>query len=193
MRIISGTHRSRRFEIPKNFKSRPTTDFAKENIFNIIANLIDLESTSALDLFSGTGSIAFELISRGSREVTAVENEATHYNFIRKTQATLNAENLTVIRTDAFRYIRTTRHTFDLIFADPPYTSKRLAQIPALIFANNLLNPNGIFILEHPKEHNFRTVPQFIRHTVYGSVNFSIFRNHFPPLSTFITISSDFL
>jgi 16S rRNA (guanine(966)-N(2))-methyltransferase RsmD len=194
MRIISGIHKSRRFDIPKSFKARPTTDFAKENIFNVISNLIDLEDTTALDLFSGTGSIAFEFISRGCREVTSVEKDFAHYSFIKKVQAELKADNMHVVRKDAFSYIKSdSKKTFDLIFADPPYALKELPLLPELIFKHKLLNPNGILILEHPEEHNFSSSPQFLQRRVYGSVNFSLFRNHFPPLSTFITISSDFL
>jgi len=161
--------------VPKSFKSRPTTDFAKENIFNVIANLMDLEDADALDLFSGTGSIAFELLSRGCREVTAVEKEFTHYSFIKKVKAELNAENLITTRTDAFKYIEQTSLTFDFIFADPPYAMKELGKIPELILSRNLLNPEGVLVMEHPKEYDFSNLPGFSQRRVYGSVNFSIF------------------
>jgi 16S rRNA (guanine(966)-N(2))-methyltransferase RsmD len=175
MRIISGRYKSRRFEAPKNFKARPTTDFAKENIFNVIGNLIDLEDTIALDLFSGTGSIAFELISRGCKEVVCVEKDPAHYAFIKKVQTTLAAENLTPLKTDAFKYITSTRQTFDFIFADPPYALPTLSKIPEMIFSYHLLKPESVFIMEHPQEHDFSQLPFFVQRRVYGAVNFSVF------------------
>jgi len=175
MRIISGKYKSRRFDIPKNFKSRPTTDFAKENIFNVIGNLIDLEEKSALDLFAGTGSISFELLSRGCSEVVCVEKDAVHYAFIRKVKDELKTDQLQTVRGDALKYIASDDRTFDFIFADPPYTLKELPQVPELILSHHLLNPNGIFVMEHPKEHDFSHLPEFSQRRVYGAVNFSIF------------------
>jgi len=175
MRIISGKYKSRRFDIPKNFKSRPTTDFAKENIFNVIGNLIDLEETSALDLFSGTGSIGFELLSRGCREVVCVEKDAVHYAFIQKVKNELKADQLLTVRADALKYIASVNRTFDFIFADPPYTLMELPQIPKRILSCHLLNPHGVFVMEHPKEHDFSHLPGFSQRRVYGAVNFSIF------------------
>lgn len=175
MRIISGKYKSRRFDVPKSFKSRPTTDFAKENIFNVITNLIELADATALDLFSGTGSIAFELLSRDCKEVTAVEKDAFHYAFIKKVKVELKADNLTTIKTDAFRFIEQTSCTYDFIFADPPYALKDLEKVPELILSRNLLNPDGVFIMEHPKEYDFSELPGFSQKRVYGSVNFSIF------------------
>ena len=175
MRIISGKYKSRRFDVPKNFKSRPTTDFAKENIFNVIANLMDLEEACALDLFAGTGSIGFELLSRGCRKVICVEKEAAHYAFIQKVKNELKAEQLIPVRTDVFKYIESVGQTFDFIFADPPYAMKNLSQIPELILSRRLLNPEGIFVMEHPKEYDFSELPAFSQRRVYGAVNFSIF------------------
>jgi len=175
MRIISGKYKSRRFDIPKNFNARPTTDFAKENIFNVIGNLIDLEDTSALDLFAGTGSIGFELLSRGCREVVCVEKDAVHYTFIKKVKDELKTDQLSAVRADAMKYIASVKQTFDFIFADPPYAFKNLPHIPELVLSHHLLNPNGIFVMEHPKEYNFSHLPGFSQRRVYGSVNFSIF------------------
>ena len=175
MRIISGKYKSRRFDIPKNFKARPTTDFAKENIFNVIGNIIDLNGTSALDLFAGTGSISFELLSRGCKEVVCVEKDAAHHAFIRKLKDELKTSELEIIRTDALKYIVTIDKKFDFVFADPPYSLKELSQIPECILSHNLLNPNGIFVMEHPKEHDFSHLPGFLQRRVYGAVNFSIF------------------
>jgi 16S rRNA (guanine(966)-N(2))-methyltransferase RsmD len=175
MRIISGRYKSRRFEAPKNFKARPTTDFAKENIFNVIGNLMDLEDAVALDLFSGTGSIAFELISRGCREVVCVEKDAAHYAFIKKVKTELSAENLIPLKTDAFKYIASARQTFDFIFADPPYALPALSQIPGMIFSHGLLKPESVFVMEHPGEYDFSHLPFFVQRRVYGAVNFSVF------------------
>ena len=177
MRIISGKYKSRRFDIPKNFKARPTTDFAKENVFNVIGNLIDLEDASALDLFAGTGGISFELISRGCKEVVCVEKDAVHYAFIRKVKDELKADQLLTVRTDALKFIASVNRKFDFIFADPPYAFNPLAQIPECILSRQLLNPSGVFVMEHSKEYNFSHLPCFLQQRVYGAVNFSIFIN----------------
>ena len=177
MRIISGKYKSRRFDIPKNFNARPTTDFAKENIFNVIGNLIDLEEASALDLFAGTGSIGFELLSRGCREVICVEKDPVHYAFIKKVKDELKTDRLQAIRVDALKYIASVDRTFDFIFADPPYAFKQIPQIPEYILSHHLLNSNGVFVMEHPKEHDFSHLPGFSQRRVYGAVNFSIFEN----------------
>ncbi|MDR2621705.1 MAG: RsmD family RNA methyltransferase [Dysgonamonadaceae bacterium] len=182
MRIISGKYKSRRFDVPKNFKARPTTDFAKENIFNVIGNLIDLEDAVALDLFSGTGSIAFELVSRGCKEVVCVEKDRAHYDFIKKVKTGLAVENLTAIQTDVFKYIASAKQTFDFIFADPPYSLPELPQIPEMIFSRRLLKPESVFIIEHSKEQDFSHLPHFVQRRIYGAVNFSIFAVHNPSI-----------
>jgi 16S rRNA (guanine(966)-N(2))-methyltransferase RsmD len=175
MRIISGKYKSRRFEAPKSFKARPTTDFAKENLFNVITNRIDLEGMAALDLFAGTGSISFELLSRGCKEVVCVEKEVAHYAFIKKVKTELENEDLIAIKGDVFRFIKLCKQTFDFIFADPPYSLKNLDKIPEMILSNDLLKTNGIFVMEHPKEYDFSVLPYFSQKRVYGAVNFSIF------------------
>ncbi|MDR1368981.1 MAG: RsmD family RNA methyltransferase [Dysgonamonadaceae bacterium] len=175
MRIIGGIYKSRRFEVPKNFKARPTTDFAKENIFNVIGNLIDTEDTIALDLFAGTGSIGFEFLSRGCKEVICVEKDRFHHAFIQKVKGELKTESLIAIKGDAFTFLNSCKQTFDIIFADPPYALKDLSKIPELILSGNLLNSNGVFIMEHPKEYDFSKLPFFSQKRTYGAVNFSIF------------------
>lgn len=176
MRIISGLYGRRRFDVPSSFSARPTTDFAKENLFNVIHNLMDLEDTDALDLFAGTGSIAFELLSRGCRSVTAVEKNNAHAAFIAKVAKELRTESLKLIRTDVFRYLRSApREGFDFIFADPPYALKELPDVPRLVFEQELLRPGGLFVMEHPKNYDFSSLPHFNQHRVYGSVNFSFF------------------
>ncbi len=176
MRIISGKYKGRRFALPRNFKARPTTDFAKENLFNVLSNYIDFGDTKALDLFGGTGSISFELVSRGCRQVSCVEKSPLNYSFIEKVKNELKADGLTIYKTDVFKYINLCRETFDIIFADPPYDLKFLPEIPSLILKNGLIAENGIFIMEHSKENDFSNLPLFLEKRVYGSVNFSIFR-----------------
>ncbi|MCL2649505.1 MAG: 16S rRNA (guanine(966)-N(2))-methyltransferase RsmD [Candidatus Azobacteroides sp.] len=175
MRIISGIYKSRRFAVPKNFKARPTTDFAKENIFNVIANLIDLDDCKALDLFAGTGSISFELISRGCTQVTCVEKDFAHYGFIKKVEKELKTDKLITIKGDVFKFLGDCKLQFDFIFADPPYALKELDKVPQLIIEKELLNDNGVFVMEHPKEYDFSNLPYFKQRRVYGAVNFSVF------------------
>lgn len=176
MRIISGKYKGRHFDIPRNFKARPTTDFAKENLFNILCNIIDFENLDALDLFSGTGSISLELLSRGCASVTSVELDSLHFQHLRKTASTLKDDSWRIVRDDTFRYIRRCNESYDLIFADPPYALKELKEIPELILQSNLLRKGGIFIFEHGKDNDFSDNPHFFRHIAYGSVNFSFFR-----------------
>ena len=175
MRIISGKYKGRHFDIPRSFKARPTTDFAKENLFNILNNTVDFEETKALDLFSGTGSISLELLSRGCQEVTSVEMDSLHFSFLKKSQATLNDNNWKIVRDDVFRFIRRCSASYDLIFADPPYALKELKEIPDMILSGNILKEGGLFIFEHGKDYDFSQHPRFVRHIAYGSVNFSFF------------------
>ena len=176
MRIIGGKYKSRSFSLPKNFKATPTTDFARENLFNILNNTLDWESTTALDLFSGTGSIALELISRGCPRVISIEKDHNHYNFISSVKNKLSADNLYTLKADAFRYLKSSHEKFDFIFADPPYNMQDINKIPELIFNREFLNSDGLFILEHDKTHNFSEHAHFVKLKTYGSVNFSFFQ-----------------
>jgi 16S rRNA (guanine(966)-N(2))-methyltransferase RsmD len=162
--------------VPRSFKARPTTDFAKENLFNVLSGQTDWEDTIALDLFSGTGSIAFELLSRGCREVVCVEKDPAHYAFIKKIKAELKDDNLIAVKTDVFRFIETCDRSFDLVFADPPYALPELERIPELIFQHNRVKEGGLLVLEHPKEYDFSRFPGFEQRRIYGAVNFSIIR-----------------
>ena len=175
MRIISGKYKGRHFDIPRSFKARPTTDFAKENLFNILNNTVDFEETKALDLFSGTGSISLELLSRGCNEVTSIEMDSLHFSFLKKSQAALGDTNWRIVRDDVFRFIRRCSASYDLIFADPPYALKELKEIPDMILSGNMLKEGGLFIFEHGKDYDFSQHPRFVRHIAYGSVNFSFF------------------
>ncbi|MDR2495545.1 MAG: RsmD family RNA methyltransferase [Tannerellaceae bacterium] len=177
MRIISGIYGRRRFAIPSNFSARPTTDFAKENLFNVLANITDLDGARALDLFAGTGSISFELISRGCAHVVAVENHRTHAAFITKVAAELPTSALQLFRTDAFRFMQKWKgEPFDFIFADPPYSHSALPTVPPLALRKGLLKEDGLFVMEHSASHSFADIPGFVQQRAYGSVNFSFFR-----------------
>ena len=177
MRIIRGKYGRRRFDVPTNITARPTTDFARENIFNVIENLVDFdEAPTALDLFAGTGAITLEFLSRGCSRVTAVEKAATQYNFIRKVAQQLNVENLTLLKTDALKFIEAAGTAYDIVFADPPYNLEGFGEIPGKVLASKLLGPGSLFIIEHSKNYDFSTLPHFVQHRAYGSVNFSIFQ-----------------
>lgn len=177
MRIISGSHKGRQISPDKSFSARPTTDFAKENIFNVLTNLIDLEGIRALDLFSGTGSISYEFASRGVGEIVSIEANYKHYAFIQRTIKALGFTNIKLFKTDVFIACKKLNgQKFDVIFADPPYNLEKIHEIPAAIFDNALLAEGGIAIIEHPEPVSFSEHPRFSEHRQYGSVNFSLFR-----------------
>lgn len=176
MRIITGQFKGRHFDIPRTFKARPTTDFAKENIFNVLNGYIDFDGITALDLFAGTGSISVELVSRGCKEVVSVEKDRDHARFIADCMKKINAENDILIRGDVFRFLKSCHQKFDLIFADPPYALPELDTLPDLVFEHDLLAADGVFVFEHGKHNDFSAHPRFKEHRSYGSVNFSIFR-----------------
>lgn len=176
MRIITGQFKGRHFDIPRTFKARPTTDFAKENIFNVLNGYIDFDGITALDLFAGTGSISLEFVSRGCKEVVSVEKDRDHARFIADCMKKINAENDILIRGDVFRFLKSCHQKFDLIFADPPYALPELDTLPDLVFEHDLLAADGVFVFEHGKHNDFSAHPRFKEHRSYGSVNFSIFR-----------------
>jgi 16S rRNA (guanine966-N2)-methyltransferase len=175
VRIISGSYRGKQIHPPRGMKARPTTDQAKEGLFNILIHRFDLEALDVLDLFAGTGSITYEFASRGTRSVVAVESDTAYFRFIRKTISELGFENVTVIRGDVFRYLRHPYQSFDIIFADPPYDHPDLIRLPDLVFSSEILAKDGWFILEHPRHLTFTAHPMFNSHRRYGGVNFSIF------------------
>jgi len=176
MRIITGKYKGRHFDVPRTFKARPTTDFAKENIFNVINAYVDWEETTALDLFAGTGSISLELLSRGCQQVISVEKDRDHTRFISQCMEKLGTDEHILIKGDVFRFLKSCHQKFDLIFADPPYALPELETIPDLIFQYNLLKEDGLLVFEHGKNNDFSTHPHFIEHRSYGSVNFTLFR-----------------
>lgn len=177
MRVITGKYKGRHFDVPRTFKARPTTDFAKENLFNVLNGYVDWETgPTALDLFAGTGSITLELLSRGCSRVVSVEKERLHHGFIRSFLEKLGDEAAIPVCGDVFRFVARCNEPFDIVFADPPYQLPNIAELPELVLARNIVKPEGIFILEHGKANDFSNHPRFIEQRTYGSVNFSFFR-----------------
>ena len=176
MRIIGGIFKSRIFRPGKNFKARPTTDFARENLFNILNNRYEFDNKKVLDLFAGTGSISFEFVSRGCENITCVELDRFHYNFICSVIETLDVKRFVrAVNSDVFKYISRSHEQYNIIFADPPYELKQLAEIPDLILNGTLLPDDGLLILEHGKTNDFSAHPYFRELRTYGSVHFSFF------------------
>lgn len=161
--------------MPKNITARPTTDFARENIFNVLENLDGFEDKSACDLFAGTGAISFEFLSRGCNYVTAVEKAPIQAAFIKKVAEILGDQNLHIVKGDVFRFIAEDSRAFDYVFADPPYDHPRFDEIPGLILSSGLVKPGTVVIIEHSKARDFSALPGFNQRRAYGSVNFSIF------------------
>ena len=178
MRIISGTLGGRVLHPPRNLPVRPTTDFAKTALFNILTNRIDMESANVLDLCCGTGSISFECASRGVKNITAIDIHANCVKFVSDTAKLMDMANLKTFKVDIFKFIESERNTFDFIFADPPYEATWIEQISPAVFQHKLLAANGILIIEHGPKTNLSASPDFIEKRTYGNVNFSIFKPH---------------
>jgi 16S rRNA (guanine(966)-N(2))-methyltransferase RsmD len=176
MRIISGNFKGRRINAPANLPIRPTTDFAKEGLFNILNNHINYLEVAVLDLFAGTGSISYEFLSRGCIEATTVELNSKCIEFMHKTKQTLLLNNFFIVKADVFSYLLHCHKSFDLIFADPPYDMAEVIKYPDLILDKNILNKNGLLIIEHDAGNSFEAHPHFIELRKYGKVNFSIFK-----------------
>lgn len=176
MRIIGGEFKGRRLNVPKNITARPTTDFAREGLFNILNSRIEFENCDMLDLFAGTGSIGFEFISRGARSVLAVEQSRRHTDFMRSVSKTLGVDNHIAVRSDVFRYLMSSNKDFDFVFADPPYDLDALPDIPVLVFKHNIIREKGYLVLEHSAKHQFDEHPHFDSRRKYGNVHFSFFR-----------------
>lgn len=176
MRIITGKYKGKRFDVPHSFKARPTTDFAKENVFNVLRAYVDFEETNVLDLFSGTGSITLEFLSRGCPEVVSVERDRQHFAFICSCLRSIGDPAARPVCGDALRFIERATRSFDLIFADPPYALRELPELPDRVMNSGLVHEGTIFVLEHGKNNDFSQRPDFLEHRAYGSVNFSFFR-----------------
>jgi len=175
MRIIGGKLKGLRLTPPPNLPVRPTTDMAKEALFNILNNLYDFEDLKVLDLFSGTGSLSLEFASRGCREITSVDKNAGCYNFLKNTAKQHQLDAIKANRADVFKFLEQETETFDLIFADPPFDIPQIPLIPELVFKKNLLNPGGILIVEHPTMKRLDNHPNFKEQRKYGYSSFSFF------------------
>ena len=176
MRIISGIYRGRMINPPRNLRARPTTDFAKENLFNVLGNIVDFEELDVLDLFSGTGSISYEFASRGARSVTSVEINSVHHNFIRQTARDLKFENFYAVKANVFLYLKSCAKQFDLIFSDAPYDLEGSDEVIKSVMERNLLREDGFLIFEHSKDRDYSQYENFWQLRSYGSVQFSFFK-----------------
>jgi len=177
VRIIGGEHKGKTIAAARNLSARPTTDFAKEGLFNILANRCEMQSTEVLDLFSGLGSIAFEFASRGCPTVHAVEIEPRNAAFIRAAAGKLGFRQMRVIRQDAFHFLSICKAKYDIVFADPPYDMTRIEEIPGAVFDSGALKPDGMLILEHSKRNDFAGHERLLEHRNYGNVHFSFFKS----------------
>ncbi|MET2984661.1 16S rRNA (guanine(966)-N(2))-methyltransferase RsmD [Aureibaculum conchae] len=178
MRIISGKHKGKRITAPKKLPARPTTDFAKEALFNIINNNYYFDELSVLDLFAGIGSISLEFSSRGAKTVTSVDNHYSSVQFVQKTADELQL-NIRALKSDVFSYLANNKMTFDIIFADPPYSfaKEQLEKIISLVIENRMINEDGLLIIEHSKHTDISDLPNFSYSKKYGSSMFSFFDN----------------
>ena len=176
MRIIGGKYRGRRINPPQGFRARPTTDFARESLFNIIANRIDFEEIEILDLFAGTGSISYEFASRGAKTVHTIEKDLTNISFIRKNVSEMRMANIKPVHIDVKTFLKACKYTYDIIFADPPYSLPWIADLPELIINARILADGGFLVIEHPGSIFFSSNSFLFEHRSYGSVNFSFFR-----------------
>jgi 16S rRNA (guanine966-N2)-methyltransferase len=176
LRIIGGKYKGRRIVPPSNFKARPTTDFAREGLFNILNNRVDFESIEVLDLFSGTGSISYEFASRGASTVHLVEKDMRHISGIKRIIKEYDFGNIRPIHIDVKAYLKTCSIKYDIVFADPPYDLTWLRELPDLISQAGIIKEEGFLIMEHPKALNFNGHNLFFEHRNYGGVNFSFFK-----------------
>ncbi|MBK8605607.1 MAG: RsmD family RNA methyltransferase [Chitinophagaceae bacterium] len=176
MRIIGGEHGGRKFNPPNKMPyTRPTTDIAKEGLFNVLQNNLVFEEIRTLDLFGGTGSISYELASRGVDDLTIVEKDAAMYDFIKKTAATLRIENIQVIKMDVFKFINNCTEKFDFIFAGPPYALTTIDDLPKNVFEKQLLKKEGWFVLEHTPRNSYKSFPFYKAERNYGTTIFTTF------------------
>lgn len=176
MRIIGGKLRGRSIDPPRGYKARPTTDFAREGLFNIIGNEYEYDDLAVLDLFGGTGSIGFEFISRGAGLVDTVEMNPDNASFIRHSASALGVGNLSVIHCNVFDFLEICTRKYDIVFADPPYALEGLGSLPDKVLSRDILHPDCYFILEHPSDYDFSSHPSFVKEKKYGNVHFSFFK-----------------
>lgn len=176
MRIIGGRLKGRLIEPPAGYAARPTTDFAREGLFNILGNEYEFEDLSVLDLFGGTGAISYEFASRGAARVYCVEMSRENATFIKREAARLGLPNVIMVRDNVFDFIPLCHEKFDIVFADPPYALEGLEGIPDKIFGKDILHPDCYFILEHGGGHDFTGHPRFVKERTYGRVHFTFFK-----------------
>jgi 16S rRNA (guanine(966)-N(2))-methyltransferase RsmD len=177
MRIIGGVLRGLRLNPPKNLPVRPTTDLAKEALFNILQNQIEFDNITVLDLFAGTGNISFEFASRGAKQVIAVDRSIHCLNYIKDTARQHQLTQIKTFKADIFKYLELETDQYDLIFADPPYDMNHIPEIPKIIFEKNLLSTDGLLIVEHQSMQNLSNHPAFVEQRKYGHSSFSFFKN----------------
>lgn len=177
MRIIRGSHRGKNIVAPANLPVRPTTDAAKESLFNVLNNYYDFDDIRVLDLFAGTGNISYEFSARGAKEVISVDIEEKCTNFMKKSAIVLGFDNMRIVRNDVFNFLRILKAEYDVVFADPPYDMDKVIEIPTLVFASKAVKDGGMLILEHSSAHDFSDHPNFKEMRHYGRVHFSFFVN----------------
>ena len=175
MRIIGGSLKGKTIAVPARYQARPTTDFAREGLFNILGNEYEFEDLKVLDLFGGTGAVSFEFASRGAARVYCVEMARENASFIKREAARLGLGNVTMVRGNVFDFLPICTEKFDIVFADPPYALDGLATLPDKVLSRDILHPGCYFILEHGDEHSFRDHPCFVKERCYGRVHFSFF------------------
>ncbi len=183
MRIIGGSLKGRRFSPPRHFKGRPTTDFGREGLFNLLRSRLELDGLEALDLFAGSGAVSFELASRGAVSVTSIEQDGGSCKYILKQAKDFELDAIRVVRADAYAFLSRAMTQFELVFADPPYTDPRLETLPALIRESGLVAKGGLFVLEHGDRCDFSETEGFVEMRKYGHVHFSFFDFHAEPES----------
>ena len=176
MRIVGGKYRNRRLHPPREMEARPTTDFAKEGLFNVLHHSVPLEGIRVLDLFAGTGNISLEFLSRGAAEVISVEQDRKLYEFMQRTARELGEKSWRMVKSDVFPFLRAHRGRYDIIFADPPFHMEGIEKIPDLVRENGLLDPEGSLIIEHHDKVDLSPLPGHDRTRKYGLVHFSFFR-----------------
>ncbi|MFM1931183.1 MAG: hypothetical protein RL226_486 [Bacteroidota bacterium] len=175
MRIIGGSHKGRRFNPPASYTGRPTTDYARESLFNILHHRYDVRDAMVLDLFAGVGSVSYEFASRGAARVTAIEQDVRAVKFISQTATSFGLSAIAPLRGDVFNWLKTSRAKWDVVFADPPYDLEKLTSLPEMVKACDMLNPDGLFILEHGPDHSFADHEHCFDERKYGHVHFSFF------------------
>lgn len=175
MRIINGKYKGKRVSVPKNFKGRPTTSFAKEGLFQLLRNRYSFNELNILDLFAGAGNISYEFLSMEVKSITSVEKNVTYARFLRKQSDKIFPEQLTVITGDAYRYLEKANLNYDVIFADPPYNDKNLNKIPDLALNNPSLKENALLVIEHSENSDFAGHPNLTESRKYGKARFSFF------------------